>query len=164
MIEVAVPPEAIEAMRTVRIFFGAAVASREGLRPWIHAIAREQFDKAKDQDVKVEALNLLGLVVSPHDLDRLLEHVTGSPPDLYDGCRPLSYCNNCNCLGLAGMRPAFRKNGWDGIDACRTRLTQEFTFFDGTVCWARRARHRTGQTGTKGRHRFIWVRPPTGGR
>ena len=147
----------------MRIFFGAAVASREGLRPWIHAIAREQFDEAKDQDVKVEALNLLGLVVSPHDLDRLLEHVTGSPPDLYDGCRPLSElprtCRNAAVLfgktdGTASMRAPFRAHG----------SPQEFTFFDGTVCWARRARHRTGQTGTKGRHRFIWVRPPTGGR
>ena len=163
MIEVAVPPEAIEAMRTVRIFFGAAEASREGLRPWIHAIAREQFDEAKDQDVKVEALNLLGLVVSPHDLDRLLEHVTGSPPDLYDGCRPLSElprtCRNAAVLfgktdGTASMRAPFRAHG----------SPQEFTFFDGTACWARCARHRTGQTGTKGRHRFIWVRPPTGGR
>ena len=99
----------------MRIFFGAAVASREGLRPWIHAIAREQFDEAKDQDVKVEALNLLGLVVSPHDLDRLLEHVTGSPPDLYDGCRPLSElprtCRNAAVLfgktdGTASMRAA----------------------------------------------------------
>ncbi len=27
--------------------------------------------------------------------------------------------------------------------------TTEFTLFDGTACWARCARHRTGQTGTE---------------
>ena len=41
------PATRIEAMRTVRIFFGAAVASREGLRPWIHAIAQEALAKLR---------------------------------------------------------------------------------------------------------------------
>ena len=84
-------PEArIRAMRVLRTFLGVVDATaRADLVAWAQGVARKQFDKATDSTIKAEALDLLGLVVTPEDLERLVEHVIESPDEVYAVSRPL---------------------------------------------------------------------------